>query len=151
MDNYSKSKPIEILLVDDNPADVRLTQEVFKDCRILNNLHVAKDGIEALDFLRKQGNFKDTPMPDLILLDLNLPKKDGREVLAEIKNDTELRSIPVIVLTTSEAEQDIVRSYNLGANCYITKPVDLNQFIRVVYSIEDLWLTIVKLPTRLRG
>lgn len=151
MDNYLKSKPIEILLVEDNPADIRLTQEIFKDCRILNNLHVAKNGIEALDFLRKQGNFKDTPMPDLILLDLNLPKKDGREVLAEIKNDTELRSIPVIVLTTSEAEQDIVKSYNLGANCYITKPVDLNQFIRVVHSIEDFWLTIVKLPTRLRG
>lgn len=151
MDKYLKSKPIEILLVEDNPADIRLTQEIFKDCRVLNNLHVAKDGIEALDFLRKQGNFKDTPMPDIILLDLNLPKKDGREVLAEIKNDTELRSIPVIVLTTSEAEQDIVRSWNLGANCYITKPVDLNQFIRVVHSIEDFWLTIVKLPTRLRG
>jgi CheY-like chemotaxis protein len=150
VDNYPKSKPIEILLVEDNPADVRLTQEVFKDCRILNNLHIAKDGIEAMDFLTRKGDFKDKPMPDLVLLDLNLPKKDGREVLADMKNDPELKKIPVIVLTTSEAEQDIVRSYNLGANCYITKPVDLNQFIRVVHGIEDFWLTIVKLPTRIR-
>ncbi len=142
-------KPIEILLVEDNPADVRLTQEVFKDCKISNTLHVVKDGVEAMDFLKRQGKFKDKPVPDLILLDLNLPKKDGREVLAELKGDADLKKIPVIVLTTSEAEQDILRSYDLGANCYITKPVDLNQFINVVHCIEDFWLTIVKLPTRI--
>lgn len=151
MGDCNVSKPIEIveiLLIEDNLADIRLTQEIFKDCKICNNLHVAKDGIEALEFLRRQGPFKNAPVPDLILLDLNLPKKDGRELLQEIKQDEGLKKIPVIVLTTSEAEQDILRSYNLGANCYITKPIDLDQFIKVVQTIEDFWLTVVKLPTK---
>lgn len=138
--------PIEILLVEDNPGDVRLTMEVFKEAKIHNNLHVAVDGIEAMTFLRRGGKYSKASRPDLILLDLNLPKKDGREVLAEIKNDPLLRSIPVVVLTTSKAEEDILKSYDLHVNCYITKPVDLDQFIEVVKGIEDFWLTIVKLP-----
>ena len=138
--------PIDILLVEDNPGDVRLTVEALKEARVLNVLSVARDGVDALDFLRQEGSHADAPRPDLILLDLNLPKKDGREVLAEIKADESLKRIPVVVLTTSRAEQDIVKSYDLHANCYITKPVDLEQFIEVVQSIEDFWLTIVKLP-----
>lgn len=140
-------KVIDILLVEDNPADIRLTQELFKESKIKNNLFVAKDGEEAILFLKKQGTFSDVPRPDLILLDLNLPKKDGREVLAEIKSDGDLKLIPVIVLTTSNAEMDIFKSYDLYANCYINKPVDLDEFIRVIRSIEDFWFTIVKLPT----
>lgn len=139
-------RPVEILLVEDNMADVRLTKEVLKDSKVRNNLHFVMDGVEAVSFLRKEGKYQDAPKPDLILLDLNLPKKDGREVLEEIKNDEILRRIPVVVLTTSKAEQDILRSYNLHANCYITKPVDLEQFITVVKSIEEFWFTIVKLP-----
>ncbi len=139
-------KPIEILLVEDNPGDVRLVKEALKDVKVLNNLRVAKDGQEALDFLHREGNHTEAPHPDLILLDLNLPKKDGREVLAEIKVDDNLKRIPVVVLTTSKAEEDILKSYNLQANCYITKPVDLDEFIKVVKSIKDFWLTIVKLP-----
>jgi len=139
--------PIDILLVEDNPGDVRLTVEALKEGKVLNTLSVARDGVEALSFLRKGGEHADAPRPDLILLDLNLPKKDGREVLAEIKADEDLKRIPVVVLTTSQAEQDIVKSYNLYANCYITKPVDLDQFITVLQSIEDFWLTIVKLPS----
>ena len=146
MDIKTAIKPIEILLVEDNPGDVRLTKEVFKDFNVLNQLHVVMDGVEALAYLRKEGIFADKSLPDLILLDLNLPKKDGREVLAEIKNDANLRHIPVVVLTTSKAEQDVIKAYDLHANCYITKPVDLNQFIRVVKYIENFWLTIVKLP-----
>ncbi len=138
--------PIEILLVEDNPADVRLTFEALKDGKISNGMHVAKDGVEALDFLFRRGAFAEVPRPDLILLDLNLPKKDGREVLAEIKADPDLKRIPVVVLTTSGAEDDIIRSYNLHANCYVTKPVDLEQFMEVVRTIEDFWLTIVSLP-----
>jgi CheY-like chemotaxis protein len=137
---------IEILLVEDNPGDVRLTIEALKDAKVLNRLSVAQDGIEAMAFLRREGKFADAPWPDLILLDLNLPRKDGREVLEEIKQDPDLRRIPVVVLTTSQAEQDILKTYNLHSNCYITKPVDLDQFITVVRSIEDFWLTIVKLP-----
>jgi two-component system, chemotaxis family, response regulator Rcp1 len=139
-------KPIEILLVEDNPGDVRLTQEVLKDGRIRNKLNVVGDGVEALAFLRCEGAYADAPPQDLILLDLNLPKKDGREVLAEIKSDPALRKIPVVVLTTSAAEIDILSAYDLHANCYITKPVDLGQFEKVVRSIEDFWLAIVKLP-----
>lgn len=139
--------PVEILLVEDSPADVRLTIEALRDAKVRNNLHVAADGEEALAFLRREGPHADAVRPDLILLDLNLPKKDGREVLEEVKADPQLRRIPVVVLTTSEAEQDILRSYDLHANCYITKPVDLDQFITVVRSIEDFWLTIVKLPS----
>jgi two-component system, chemotaxis family, response regulator Rcp1 len=138
--------PIEILLVEDNPGDVRLTVEALKEGKVWNRLNVVQDGVEALAFLRQEGNYADAPRPDVILLDLNLPKKDGREVLAEIKADEHLRRIPVVVLTTSSSEQDILKSYNLHANCYITKPVDLDQFIEVVKGIEDFWLTIVKLP-----
>ncbi len=146
MDIGGVGKPVEILLVEDNPGDVRLTQEVLKEGKMNNNLYVAKDGVDAVTFLRREGEYADSPVPDLILLDLNLPKKDGREVLAEIKADSDLKHIPVVVLTTSKAEQDIHKAYNLHANCYITKPVDLDQFIQVVKSIEDFWLTIVKLP-----
>jgi two-component system, chemotaxis family, response regulator Rcp1 len=141
-------RAIEILLVEDNPGDVRLTIEGLNEGKVRNNLHVARDGVEALDFLRRQGRFPDAVRPDLILLDLNLPRMDGREVLAEIKSDPDLKTIPVVVLTTSRAEQDILHSYQLQANCYITKPVDLEQFITVVRSIEDFWLTIVTLPNR---
>ena len=140
-------RPIEILLVEDNPGDVRLTIEGLNEGKVRNNLHVAKDGVEALAFLRRQGQHTDAVRPDLILLDLNLPRKDGREVLSEIKADDSLKTIPVVVLTTSRAEQDVLHSYQLQANCYITKPVDLEQFITVVKSIEDFWLTIVTLPT----
>lgn len=139
-------RPVEILLVEDNPGDVRLTQEVLKEGKVCNNLSVVKDGVEALAFLRQQGIFSEAPHPDLILLDLNLPKKDGREVLMEIKADAALQYIPVVILTTSQAEEDIVRAYSLHGNCYINKPVDLNQFIKVIKSIEEFWLTIVKLP-----
>lgn len=144
------SKPVNILLVEDNPADIRLTREVLKDGKIKNNLSVVMDGEEALLFLRKSGKYAmdDTPDIDIILLDLNLPKKDGREVLAEIKADTTLKQIPVIILTTSSAEQDILNTYSNHANCYIMKPVDFNQFINVVRTIEQFWLTIVKLPTQ---
>ncbi|MBF0476458.1 MAG: response regulator [Deltaproteobacteria bacterium] len=141
-------KPLEILLVEDDPADVDLTQEALESSKIKVNLHVAKDGVEAMDFLRGRGRFATAPFPDLILLDLNMPKKDGREVLAEIKADDKLKLIPVVVLTTSQAEEDILKSYDLGANCYISKPVGLTEFSRVVRSIEDFWFTVVKLPAR---
>lgn len=141
-----RSRPVEVLLVEDNPGDVRLTQEAFKEGRVLVNLHVAADGVQAMEMLNRQGPHKDLPRPDLILLDLNLPRKNGREVLLEIKADAELRRIPVIVMTTSKADQDIHRAYNLNANCYVTKPVDLDEFLHVVRSIEDFWLTIVTLP-----
>ena len=140
------AKPIEILLVEDNPGDVRLTKEALKDARVANNLHITIDGVEALAFLRKQGKHAAVPRPDLILLDLNLPKKNGREVLEEIKKEEALRHIPVVILTTSQAEQDVVESYRLQANAYVTKPVDLDQFLKVVSSIEQFWLEIVKLP-----
>ena len=138
--------PVEILLVEDNPGDVRLTQEALKESKITNSLTVAKDGVEALEVLRREGVHADAPKPDVIFLDLNLPRMDGREVLSIIKEDPELRRIPVVVLTTSEAEQDVLRAYDLHANCYICKPVDLDQFIRVVRSIESFWLSVVKLP-----
>jgi CheY-like chemotaxis protein len=136
----------KILLVEDNPGDIRLTMEALKEGKILNEISVAEDGVEAIAYLRRTGKYAAVSRPDLILLDLNLPKKDGREVLEEIKADDDLKKIPVVVLTTSAAERDILRAYNLHANCYITKPVDLEQFMRVVQSIEDFWLTIVKLP-----
>jgi len=138
--------PIEILLIEDNPGDVRLTVEVFKEAKIHNNMNVMTDGIDAMAFLRQEGEYINAPRPDLILLDLNLPKKDGRELLAEIKADPALRRIPVVVLTTSRAEEDILKTYDLHVNAYITKPVDLEQFISIVKSIENFWLTIVKLP-----
>lgn len=137
--------PIEILLVEDNPGDVRLTREALKDAKVRNTLHVAMDGVEAIAFLRKQGKYAAVPRPDLILLDLNLPKKNGREVLEEIKHDDALRHIPIVILTTSQAERDIAESYRLHANAYVTKPVDLEQFLTVVKSIEQFWLEIVKL------
>ena len=146
--NRETCRPIEILLVEDNPGDVRLTQEALREGKVRNHLHVAADGVEALEFLRREGQHAHAPQPDLILLDLNLPKKGGREVLAEIKEDPELRRIPVVILTVSKAEEDVLKSYNLHANCYITKPVNLDQFLEVVKSIEDFWLTVVMLPPR---
>ncbi len=142
----SSRRHIEILLVEDSPGDVRLTQEVLQEATIHNHLHVVVDGVEAMAFLYQTGRYQHAPKPDLILLDLNLPKKDGREVLMDIKNSDRLKRIPVVVLTTSHAEEDILRTYNLHGNCYITKPVNLTQFIRVVKSIEDFWLSIVELP-----
>lgn len=142
------TRPIEVLLVEDNPGDVRLTREALKEGKVHNNLHVAPDGVEALAFLRREGRYADAVRPDLILLDLNLPRKGGREVLEEIKGDPALRHIPVVILTSSSAEQDIARAYDLHANCYISKPVDLDQFITVVKSIEDFWFTVVKLPSQ---
>jgi CheY-like chemotaxis protein len=146
MTNGKTGRPIEILLVEDNPGDVRLTEEAFKDGKVLNELHVVKDGVEALDFLRRQGEYAGAVHPDLILLDLNLPRKNGHEVLAEIKVDPDLKRIPVVVLTVSKAEEDVMITYNLHGNCYITKPIDFDQFVQVVKAIEDFWLTIVKLP-----
>ena len=139
-------KPIEILLVEDSPADVRLTQEALRDGKVLNHMSTVSDGIEALAYLRREGEYHEAARPDLILLDLNMPRMDGREVLERIKQDPDLKRIPVVILTTSQAEEDILKSYNLHANCYISKPVDLDQFIAVVKSIEDFWLTIVRLP-----
>ena len=139
-------RPIEILLVEDNPADVRLTREALREGKVINSLHVVEDGMEALDFLRKRSPYTNQPSPDLILLDLNLPKKDGREVLAEIKQDDNWKRIPVVILTTSRAEEDIVRSYNLHANAYVTKPVDLTQFLEVIRVLEEFWLAVVTLP-----
>lgn len=143
----SESKPIEILLVEDNSGDARLAREALRDAKVRNNLTWISDGAEALAFLRRQGKYSAAPRPDLILLDLNLPRKDGREVLTEIKADDKFKRIPVVVLTTSQAEEDVLRAYHLNANCYITKPVDLDQFMKVVKTIEDFWLTIVKLPS----
>lgn len=139
-------KPIEILLVEDNPGDVRLTRETLKESKVRNRLRVVEDGVEAMAYLRREGKYADAPRPDMILLDLYLPKKDGREVLMEIKADEDLKRIPVVILTSSADEKDILEAYNNYANCYITKPVDLDQFMKVVRSIENFWLTIVKLP-----
>lgn len=142
----TRIKPIDILLVEDNPGDVDLAREALHDKKINNRLYVVGDGEAAMDFLHKTNGFEDAPRPDLILLDLNLPRKDGREVLADIKAHSDLKRIPVVVLTTSENEEDILKSYNLHANCYITKPIDLNQFVKVVRSIEAFWFSIVALP-----
>jgi len=139
--------PVEILLVEDNEADIRLTQEGIKEAKIHNNLCVTRNGEEAMSFLHKRGDYKDAVTPDLILLDLNLPKKDGREVLEEIKSDENLSHIPVVILTTSEAEKDIIKSYKLHANCYVNKPMGIDQFVEVIKAIEDFWFTIVKLPS----
>ncbi len=145
MELKEKCRPVEILLVEDNPGDVRLTVEAFKDGKICNHLSVVGDGVEALAFLHREGSYAHVPRPDLILLDLNLPKKDGRDVLADIKAEEKLKRIPVIVLTTSNAEKDILRMYDLHANCYITKPVDFAQFTAVIKTIEDFWFNVVKL------
>ena len=146
--NAKVGAPIQILLVEDNPGDSRLIQEMLKDSKVLNDLHVVCDGAEAMAFLRRGGDYAGAARPDLILLDLNLPRKDGREVLAELKADEDLKRIPVVILTVSSDEADILKTYNMHANCYITKPMDLNQFVKVVKSIEDFWLTIVKLPPK---
>jgi CheY-like chemotaxis protein len=138
--------PVEILLVEDNPGDVRLTLEIFKETKMLNKVTSVGDGVEAMAYLRREGKYAGAVRPGLILLDLNLPRKDGREVLRELKQDEDLKTIPVVILTTSRAEEDILKSYNLHANCYVTKPVDLSQFMKVVQSIEEFWLTVVKLP-----
>lgn len=148
MTSQSMGRPIEILLVEDSPGDVRLTRETLKDSKVANNVSDVPDGDEAMAFMRQEGKYQNAPRPDLILLDLNLPKKTGHEVLKEIKGDSTLKRIPVVILTISDAEQDISETYGMNANCYITKPVDLEQFITVVNSIEDFWLTIVKLPSQ---
>jgi CheY-like chemotaxis protein len=140
-------RPVEILLVEDSPSDADLTEEALSDGKVLNHLHWVEDGVEALAFLRRQGKYSKAPRPDLILLDLNLPKKDGREVLAQIKADPSLKLIPVVILSTSAAERDILKTYELNANCYVTKPIGLEQFISVVKLIEEFWLALVKLPT----
>jgi CheY-like chemotaxis protein len=139
-------RPIVILLAEDNPGDARLAMEALREAKVRNNVYIVMDGVEAMAFLRKEGKYAEKPRPDVILLDLNMPRKDGREVLAEVKADPDLKRIPVVILTVSQAEQDILKSYNLHANCYITKPVDLDQFLIVVKSIEDFWFTVVRLP-----
>jgi chemotaxis family two-component system response regulator Rcp1 len=144
--NSDVARPIEILLVEDSPGDARLAMEALKEAKVRNTLHWVKDGVEAMEFLRRQGQYSDAHRPDVILLDLNLPRKDGREVLGEVKSDENLRRIPVVILTISADEEDILRSYDTYANCYITKPLDLDSFMAVVKSIEDFWLEIVKLP-----
>lgn len=148
MEPASDMRLVEILLVEDNPGDVRLTREALKDSKLVNKLHVVGDGDEALAFLRKQNEHANAPRPDLIVLDLNLPKKSGREVLAEIKDDPDLKRIPVVVLTISTSEGDVLETYDLHANCFITKPIGLEQFLEVVRSIEDFWLSIVRLPPK---
>ena len=142
-----EGRAAEILLVEDNPGDVRLAKEGLKESKVTNNLHVVEDGEEAIAFLRKKGEYSNAVTPDLILLDLNLPKKDGREVLAEIKADEQLRRIPVVILTTSKAEEDVIKTYNLHANCYVAKPVDLDQFVKIVKSVNNFWFEMVTLPT----
>ena len=143
-----ESRKIEILLIEDNPGDVRLTQEAMRAAKMTNTLHVVEDGIQAMEFLRRRSRFKDAPRPDLILLDLNLPKKDGRAVLAEVKTDPDLRRIPVVVLTTSRSEEDVLQAYDMHANAYVTKPVNLDQFLRIVALIDEFWLKVVTLPGR---
>ena len=148
MSNPEKLEVIDILLVEDDPGDVLLIREAFEDNKVHNRLHVVPDGVEALTFLRQEGEHADAPRPDLVLLDLNLPRKDGREVLAEVKGDESLQHTPVVVLTTSKAEEDVLRSYKLHANAYVTKPVDFEKFVEVVRKIDDFWVTVVKLPHR---
>ena len=142
------TRPLEILLVEDSPTDADLAVEAFESGKVLYNLHIVEDGVEALSFLRQEGNYAVVPRPDIVLLDLNLPRKSGREVLAEVKTDPDLMTIPIVVLTTSTAEEDVLRSYKLHANCYIAKPVDLTQFMKVIEMTEDFWLTVVKLPPK---
>jgi two-component system, chemotaxis family, response regulator Rcp1 len=146
MNNHLSSKIMEILLVEDNPGDIRLAREAFKESKVKTRLHIANDGIEALDFLLKKGKYIDVPKPDIILLDLNLPQKDGREVLSELKIDDALKRIPVIILTTSNSEEDIFKCYNLHANCYITKPMDFENYFKIISIIEQFWFSIVQLP-----
>lgn len=140
-------RPVEFLLAEDNPGDVRLTQEGLRESKISNNLYVVQDGVEAMEFVRREGKYADAPTPDIVLLDLNLPKMDGHQVLAQIKSDPALKSIPVVIMTSSEAEQDILATYSAHANCYVTKPIDLDHFIKVIQSIEHFWLSVVTLPS----
>jgi len=147
MNPRTHSKNIEILLVEDSPADILITREAFQDARLMNTIHVVEDGVQALEFLRREGNYASAPRPDLILLDLNLPRKNGREVLAEIKETAEFKSIPVVVLTTSNADEDILKAYDLHANCYVIKPVGFDNFLKAVQSIENFWFSVVVLPT----
>jgi len=142
----NNARPVEILLVEDNPGDARLTIEAMREAKVHNRMHVVEDGVQAMEFLRRLGPYGDAPRPDLILLDLNLPKKDGREVLAEVKADPNLKRIPVVILTTSRAEEDVLRAYDLHANCYVTKPVDLAQFMKIVAQIDEFWVKVVTLP-----
>ena len=151
MADLPNTEPIKILMVEDNPGDARLAEEALKDSKINNSLYHVEDGEKAMRFLRRQAEYSDAPHPDLVLLDLNLPRKDGREVLAEIKEDSKLKLVPVVVMTTSEAERDLVKSYDLHANAYVVKPIDLERFIEVVQSIEVFWFTIVKLPPNVDG
>ena len=146
MTDFESGKPIEILLVEDNPDDANLTVDALKAGKLRNRVNVVEDGVEAMSYLRREGKNAAAPRPDIILLDLNLPRKNGREVLAEVKEDPDLKRIPVVIVTTSKSEQDVFEAYNLHANCYVTKPVDLDQFIGVVKKIEDFWFTVVKLP-----
>lgn len=141
-------KIFDILVVEDNPGDARLTREVLNESNIPSCLYIVNDGVEAMEFLRNKGRFKDSPKPDLIIMDLNLPRKDGRELLAEVKDDENLKYIPIVIMTISQAEEDILKSYKLHANCFITKPIDLNEFIKVIKSVEEFWFTIVKLPPK---
>jgi len=142
----TQGEPVEILLAEDNPGDVKLTRKALEQGKIINNLHVVTDGVEAMAYLRQEGEYADRPRPDLVLLDLNMPRKDGREVLQDIKSDDDLRRIPVVVMTSSQAEEDIVQSYDLHANAYVTKPIDFDGFLDVVGSLEDFWLSVVKMP-----
>jgi len=144
----SAGKVIDILVVEDNPGDARLIKEVLNENKIFSSIYLVKDGVEAMEFLYNKGKYKTVPKPDLIILDLNLPRKDGREVLSEIKNDISLQHIPIVIMTISQAEEDILKSYNLHANCYISKPIDLNQFVKIIRSIEDFWFSVVKLPPK---
>ena len=146
--NSKGVKLIDILVVEDNPGDARLIMEALKSNKIYNSLHIATDGVEAMEFLHREGKFTNVPRPDLIFLDLNLPRKDGREVLAEIKSDERFKQIPVVIMTMSQSEEDILKSYSLHANCYVTKPIDLDQFVKVIESIEDFWFSLVKLPSK---
>lgn len=146
MSNGDQLKVVDILLVEDNEGDARLISEALKDCKVHNRLNRVEDGVEAMAYLRQEGKYRNSVRPDLILLDLNMPRKDGREVLAEVKGDNNLKQIPVVIMTISKAEEDILKTYNLHANCYITKPLDFGQFMKVIQSVEDFWLTIVKLP-----
>lgn len=147
-DGVNIDKPVEILLAEDNPGDVMLTRKALEQGKLANNLHVTTDGVDALEFLRQEGEYEDAPRPDLILLDLNMPRKDGQEVLEELRGDDELRRIPVVVLTSSESEEDIVRSYELNANAYLTKPVDFDGFVEIVNRLENFWFQVVKFPEK---
>jgi two-component system, chemotaxis family, response regulator Rcp1 len=146
--NSKGVKLIDILVVEDNPGDARLIMEALKSNKIYNSLHITTDGVEAMEFLHREGKFTNVPRPDLIFLDLNLPRKDGREVLAEIKSDERYKQIPVVIMTMSQSEEDILKSYSLHANCYVKKPIDLDQFVKVIESIEDFWFSLVKLPSK---